>query len=264
MKIITYNIWNSDINFEKRLDLLCEEIKRTNSDIVCLQEVRNKNVVEQICTKCDFEYSFFAKYTDYEEGLAILSNHRILEQTKNWELSDLDNNCWILRSSIAFEGIIIGITNLHLDYEKAKNREAGIIEALQIITNSKKSDYEILLGDFNSYPESSVYRFLTGQQSLKNISANWIDLALIDAALRNSIPEVTLDFYNNPRWDNENNLEIPGRFDWILLKNPYPKISPKIIRCRCIGTKRIECITPSDHYGVVVEIDFNNELRSEK
>lgn len=45
------------------------------------------------------------------------------------------------------------------------------------------SCYEVLLGDFNCYPESSVYRFLAGQQTIQGSgSTPWHDLARFHAA----------------------------------------------------------------------------------
>lgn len=51
-------------------------------------------------------------------------------------------------------------------------------------------------------------------------------------------------------------IETAGRFDWIMLENPYPKPYPRLIDYQIIGKDIIDDITPSDHYGVVVEVVF--------
>lgn len=130
------------------------------------------------------------------------------------------------------------------------------MKAVKKIEDGNTCNYEILLGDFNSYPNSSIYRYLTGQQSLDIHATSWIDLALSYEYKSKVQAEVTLDFVNNPRWDKEECLDVPGRFDWILLKDPYPKKYPKLNSVNIIGDKREMGITPSDHYGVVCDIDF--------
>lgn len=113
-----------------------------------------------------------------------------------------------------------------------------------------------MLGDFNTVENSSIYRFLTGGQSLGRMSSDWIDLGEVHAYRTKSKVEATLDFENNPRWDNQNLIDIPRRFDWIMLKEPYPKKCPKLIEYTVIGKERRDNITPSDHYGITCDIDF--------
>lgn len=145
---------------------------------------------------------------------------------------------------------------MHLDYKSALNREIEVVNGIKRIEKYEYNDYEVLLGDFNSYPESSVCKYLTGQQSLNKHGTTWIDLYKTYTMKVGEIPKDTLDFFNNPRWDNDNVLEIPGRFDYIMLKYPYPKENPRLISACIIGDKRVLNITPSDHYGVMCDIDF--------
>jgi len=256
MKICTYNIWNSDINYNCRLELLLSVINNNDIDILGLQEVRDVDTVDYIKTSCGFEYSFWKKYSDCEEGLAILSRYPITHSETNWDNKDEIHNSGVMRVVIDCNGINIGLTNVHLDYKSALNREIEIVEAMKKIDNNSIGEYELILGDFNSYPNSSIYRYLTGQQSLNNHGVSYIDLA-VSYSIKNKIElEVTLDFNNNPRWDDEKTLDVPGRFDWILLKNPYPKKSPLLNEVKIIGHERVNGITPSDHYGVFCDIDF--------
>jgi endonuclease/exonuclease/phosphatase family metal-dependent hydrolase len=164
----------------------------------------------------------------------------------------------VLRTVIDCNNKKIGITNIHLDYESALNREIEIVEAMKLIEERMDTDYELLLGDLNCYPESSVYRYLTAQQSLNNHATDWCDMHKVYASKLGITPKATLDFFNNPRWDNENIVELSGRFDYILLKSPYPKENPKLNSVHIIGDKRELGITPSDHYGVMCDIDFSS------
>jgi len=258
MRLITYNIWVSDENFDKRLELLCKVLKECDGDVIALQEVRDESVVNYIKAECGFKYSLWRRYYDEDEGLAVLSRYPIIHEETNWEEGRDVHNSFVLRTVVNCNGMKIGITNIHLDYESALNKEIEIVEAVKLIEKYKDSEYEVLLGDFNSYEESSVYRYLTGQQSLMNHAANWVDLAKSYACTIGTSPKVTLDFNNNPRWDKENAIEVPARFDWIMLKYPYPKENPKLKFTDIIGDKREDNITPSDHYGVICDIDFRH------
>ena len=46
MKIATYNIWNSNKGFPKRLQQMIDEINRIDADIICLQEVNKERLQE--------------------------------------------------------------------------------------------------------------------------------------------------------------------------------------------------------------------------
>lgn len=257
MKIITFNIWNSDYSFNMRLEQLCKVLISCDADIITLQEVRNKEVVDYIKNQCKYQYSLWKKYYDENEGLVIFSRYPIIFSETNWEKGRNVHNSFVLRTVIDYNNKKIGITNLHLDYESALNREIEIVEAVMMIERYEKSDYELLLGDFNSYPESSVYRYLTGQQSLNNHATNWSDLHKTYASKIGIKPKATMDFFNNPRWDNQNIIEVPGTFDYIMLKSSYPKENPILNSVNIIGDKRELQVTPSDHYGVMCDIDFN-------
>jgi len=48
MKIATYNIWDSEAGMPYREDQIINEINTLDSDIIVLQEVRNKDFSEKI------------------------------------------------------------------------------------------------------------------------------------------------------------------------------------------------------------------------
>ena len=58
---------------------------------------------------------------------------------------------------------------------------------------------------------------------------------------------------NNPRWRNIKTDELPSRYDWVIL-NTVNKYSIKDVKL--IGVEETNSKTPSDHYGVLVDIDI--------
>jgi endonuclease/exonuclease/phosphatase family metal-dependent hydrolase len=256
MKILSYNIWNNDRDFTPRLELLAKTIREIDPDIIALQEVRNYRVVQYIQSETRLEHYCWQPYPDCEEGLAIFSKYPITFNWNNWD-NDMDfHNSGVVNLSVSLNNKKIGITNVHLDYKRALYRELEIVKAVKRIEGGVSNDYELMLGDFNTYPISSVHGYLTGTQSLHDHSTGWIDLFDSYSARVNYNQSITLDFYNNPRWDSEYALDIPGRFDWILLMNPYPNEYPVLKEFRIIGDKRIDGMTPSDHYGVFCELEI--------
>ncbi|WP_430882508.1 endonuclease/exonuclease/phosphatase family protein [Fusibacter sp. JL216-2] len=255
MKLCTYNIWNHDKNFDKRIEKLIEEINNEDIDILAMQEVRSQNIVKRLVNACDFSHFYWKKYHDCQEGLAILSKYEIVDTWTNWDASTDVHNSGSMIVSIKYNDMILGVCNVHLDHKNALNREIEIVKAVQA-TENFQTDYNFILGDFNCTPKASVYAYLTGQWSMLNHGTKWIDLGQSYASLKGQPPGVTIDYYNNPRWDKKVVLDIPARFDWIFIESPYPKPHPELKSYKVIGKQGAENITPSDHYGVTRVLDF--------
>lgn len=255
MRIASFNIWNHDKDYERRMNLLIGLFQREDFDVIALQEVRDELIVNRIATECNFEYKYWKKYFDCQEGLAILSKYKIDSTWTNWDDNEDIHNSGSMYIRCVVDGLQIDIMNVHLDYKRSSYRELEIVKALDFL-GTCNGDYKFLLGDFNTTPNSSIYRFLTGQQSLDCKDTNWVDLAESYCYRKGHELESTIDFVDNPRWLGKPSLEVPARFDWILLEESYPNDNPVLLEYRVLGKLIIEGITPSDHYGIMVEVDF--------
>ncbi len=255
MKVITYNIWNTDTSFDERMNLLSDVLQAEKADVIALQEVRSERVVNELKKKLGMKFHYFKKYHDCQEGLAVLTKYPILEQWTNWDKNTDTHNSGIMYLKLSVGNKVIGITNIHLDYKSALSREIEIIKAIEN-NDLHETDYDLILGDFNTVENSSIYRYLMGYQSLGETSTQWIDIGKVHAHKAKNKLEPTLDFDTNFRWDSYETLEVPYRFDWILLKETYPSPNPKLLDYRVIGKDRVNYITASDHYGVVCELSI--------
>lgn len=256
MRTATYNIWNSASDRTARQELLCSELERINADIVALQEV--SEIAEQ--NYAQYPHSFFLRYPDDEdEGLGFLSKFPLLSAEAGWEYSGVLHDCG-LRVKLQADGTNIALTNVHLDWKSIAVREAQILAISEwVAARSEPECLEILCGDFNSYPESSVYRFLRGQQTLNGQEGLvWHDLAAIHAYRGGDTPLPTLDFETNPRWANVPSLEVPARFDWILVQERWPAAMPKVDNVELVGRYPLpgSILVPSDHYGVLADLEL--------
>lgn len=268
MKIATYNLWNTTIRWPKRLDAACEELTRVSADIVALQEVPAsvtekdpRDAAQYLADCCGYEHLVISPYPDDpEEGLAFLSRYPFSYIEASWKTPfNSLGNCG-LRVRIETDGVVIALTNLHLDSTNIAIRETqicGVLERIESQANEQR--YEILLGDFNCPPDSSVYRFLSGQQTLRGKSIEpWYDLARYHAEMNAESPSVTLDTRHNPRWREFPALDTPMRFDWILLQDLFDWTlpHPQVFDAGVFGTKPTPQaqVVPSDHYGVYAKI----------
>jgi maltose 6'-phosphate phosphatase len=269
MILATYNLWNDDRTLITRVPAICEEIRSVNADVIALQEVSastpgysSKALATHIAEQSGYSYVSFRTYPDLEdahEGLAVLSKYPFERETAIWD-NNLNVYCAI-RSIVEIESVRIAITNVHLDWRCVLNREDQMCAVLDWINEQSKANIvEFLCGDFNDVPDSSIHRFLQGRQSLNGRATKWLDLAEYEQWRSGSNAEATIDFSKNPRWNGHHTLQVPARFDWIMLRQEHQHMDPEpvVSSARLFGTAPtpLANIVPSDHYGVSVQIDF--------
>lgn len=247
--LATYNIWNSNEGMPFRYECIIHEIQKVNPDILCLQEVQNKEIAHRIADELDMSF-YFTGYEKDEEGICIFSKYPFTVN-ENW----IHMNAQYV--TFQYESKTVGIVNLHLPWDSVIQREKCISDIVSEL-DDKKCDYLFILGDFNSGDYSNVVRMIMGDCSLNGIEANpcFYDLALASAQ-RNGVPvKDTLNFLNNPRFCN-NTIEINQRIDRIFIRNTYPVPFPQLIECDIFGTEVYSemNLSASDHYGVYAVIE---------
>jgi len=259
MKFATYNVWYPKIDI--RAEQLLAEIDGVDADIIGLQEVPIEFYGELI-RKCKYKYCKYVPCSDEEIGLAILSKHPIAE---HFSLFDSAENGNSVAHNVIFEAEMVrfSVTNVHLPWDSVLAKEEQIVAVDKFIhAQSDKAQFFVLLGDFNSTLNSSVHRYLIGDQTLLGSESKpyWNDLAGSHAALNNYTIAPTLDFVNNPRWRGENTVYVPDTFDRIYVRESFNwDYSFSLHDVKIFGTK-ISPKTgyaPSDHYGVLAEVNFS-------
>ncbi len=245
MRIATYNVWNSDAGMPARFGQITNEIRKVGADIFCLQELSEREKHDKIAEL--YAYSYWQKRT----GLSVMSK---------FPIQNVFEDDFSVFACMTVEGKSVLTANVHLPWDKASKREQSIVKIVKRMSEIK-ADYAFLTGDFNCSENSSVHRFLTNEQSLSGADAYFFDLAEVFSEKNNGNPPATLNFRENPRWgvvEPKNTLEINRRFDWIMLKNPYPTAMPTIKDCMLFGTEvsAKTGLAASDHYGVWAEIQF--------
>ncbi|MNN25983.1 Endonuclease/Exonuclease/phosphatase family protein [compost metagenome] len=247
MKIATYNIWNNDFLFKERIEAICNEINEVQADIICLQEVRNDkqmDIIKTIADYANYPFYIFKVYPDcIDEGLAILSKFELNDVKCVWETNtDISNYCAI-RVLVNNDGKYIGITNLHLNWRSEDIRLEQLKEVNNWINiNCKSNCNEIMCGDFNDVPSSSIYKFLT--------ESGWYD-ALKSYQDKKTETLCSFDLVDNPYLKNDVRPKEKLLYDWIMVNNSNVTVK----KCNVFGHQKLKSnVVASDHYGIYIEI----------
>lgn len=257
MKFATYNIWYENIDI--RGQQLIDEINSIDADIIGLQEVP-PSFFERLTSNVEYAYNTFAAYDD-EMGLAFLSKYPIDKQVFLFESKEFGHSV-AHNIIIESEGMQVSVTNVHLPLDSILEKEKQIIAIDRYIHSQKDmAHFFILLGDFNCGLNSSVHRYLLGDQTLLGCDAKpyWNDLALAHASLNGYSVAPTLDFINNPRWKGKNTNYIPETYDKIYVMEGFNWDYEFALRKLDVFGQAVSPETgyaPSDHYGVAAEVEF--------
>lgn len=261
LRIATYNIWNDDAGQDKRAPYILDEISNLRADCVGLQEVTQDFYRTFLAAWEEFPFTCFYNYSGEEEGLAVLCRYPI-EESFFLQTSKEHGQSNALHTLITANGVRISLTNLHLPWDSARQQERQIVAVDRYIhSQQERADFFVLLGDFNGNLNSSVHRFLLGDQTIGEKEANpyWDDLQGAYCARTGSLQTATLDFIRNPRWKGRQGVCTPMVTDRIYVMESWETV--RMNEFGIFGEKpRPETgMCTSDHYGVVAELEFEKD-----
>ncbi len=256
LKIVTFNIYGApDSEWDIRQRMILEELSRRQPDIIGFQEIvqnptvgvgpdnRAKVIAESLYYRTGLRYDFRFAYThfswgQYDEGIAILSRHLILDS----DFLSLPPGLFarkVLWSRILSPAGIINFFDTHLSFgeqEPVRILQVNAIKPyIEQINTDSMAIANILCGDFNSIPDSPPILLLT-------------------------VPDTNGTFYLDS-WE-ETNPGLPGytvpsnspnaRIDYIFLKDgPYGQIIQSEL---VLNQPNSNNVYPSDHIGVLSRI----------
>jgi endonuclease/exonuclease/phosphatase family metal-dependent hydrolase len=259
MKIATYNVWDENKGIGKRFKQLIHEINSVDADIIGLQEVTPFFYNSILLKETNYKHCIYGKYREEEQGLAVLSKYPIIN---HFFLNESEEYSYSKALIIFFEldGIQFSFANVHLPWDSVKEQETQIIEIDRYLHEQNvKVSFSILLGDFNNNINSSVDRFLTGEQTLNGYESNpyWNELSSTFAVLHDLPLMATLDVVNNPRWKGKNTKYKPSVMDRIYVMENW--FDTSVVSVKIFGTdiSTENNLSASDHYGVVAEVNFH-------
>ncbi|MCC9626443.1 endonuclease/exonuclease/phosphatase family protein [Thalassospira sp. MA62] len=247
MRIATYNIWNHDTLWQKRVDAICQEVKRIDVVVIVLQEVRSYekgSVAHVIAEATGSPFCVFHSYPDSpDEGLAFLSKVPFSSVEAIWEEDVEESNYCATRVTLTFGGQEWGITNVHLNWRSVSIRERQMATVRSWLHKGRQKSVEVLCGDFNDHPRSNIYDDVS--------DAGWLDVTTFVG----EEARPTLDVKHNP-YLQSSHLEHPERYDWILFRSEWSEL--EVQHVDVFGDVRTsKNVISSDHYGVMVDFTVN-------
>ena len=259
LRVMTLNLWNLQGPWEERMRLVRMWIDRLQPDLIGFQEAIRGPDVDQsldLLSGTDYvvEYSApgpFWRDPSFEAGNAIASRWPIQERMEI-ELPQADDVRGALLVKVATPYGLMPFVCTHLSYrrEDGAARERQVVAlARAIILHRDSCDLPpVLVGDFNTEPDSAEIRFLTGAQSLDGLSVY----------LRDAWQHAGGDA-DGATWSNRNAyardwLEPDLRIDYIFVGPPSGDGVGDIENCVVVCDEPEDEMWPSDHFGVVADL----------
>ncbi|KAA0058059.1 carbon catabolite repressor protein 4-like protein 3 isoform X1 [Cucumis melo var. makuwa] len=169
------NVPSPYLKWNHRKRVICEELLMWNPDIICLQEVDKYFDVSEIMEKAGYVGSYTRRTGDAIDGCAIFwkaDKFRLIdEESIKFKMFNLRDNVAQLSVLEMFKAnsrrLLIG--NIHVLYNPSRGDvKLGQIRYLlsraEILSKKWSNLPFVLAGDFNSTPESAIYKFLSSSE----------------------------------------------------------------------------------------------------
>jgi maltose 6'-phosphate phosphatase len=262
MKLLTLNChsWQEENQLEK-MKCLAQTIKQKSYDVIALQEVSQSIKAPYVYNNIKYDnfafvllqelkkigvtdYTFIwdfshIGYDVYEEGLAILTKHPIIEDFSFFVSNSTDTNYWktrkIVGAKIRYHDSALSFYSCHLgwwhDEEEPFQKQADLL-----LQHVKQEELFFLMGDFNNnaFIKGEGYDYLMSQglYDTYHLAKEKDDGVTVKGKIAG--------------WDN-NRHDL--RLDLILTNQPVTVKYSNVI----FNAKNKPII--SDHFGVEIEVE---------
>jgi endonuclease/exonuclease/phosphatase family metal-dependent hydrolase len=263
--VLTLNIWARSGPYGVREPLLRAGVALLAPDLLALQEVDaapdGGSQAEELFGPLGYEIAHERRVGENvgDPGIAVASRHPIVDR----RLIELPHHGAAVAARIrAPEGTFWFCSAAPSGWlpDQEGQREDDVIALDAALTEIAEGDElpPILAGDFNATPDSASIRFLCGLQSLHGHSTAWYDAWTVAEA---DGPGHT--------WTSRNPYVAPfaaavlaqpvhhRRIDYVLVRAPAQWPSQVVVRSAQVVLTGTADAAPSDHYGVLADLDLN-------
>lgn len=227
--ICTFNIQNNFKNYNStKSKQIVKLLKNKNIDVYNLQEVYSKidkdlkKTIKSLAYTINGTYRFLIP-TRYNEKNPIITNKKVISN-RTYHLPFLPSITKRIMTKVVIEdnGKLVSIYNTHLEVRKEKVKERQLKRILKIL--KKDNNPIILTGDFNLKTNNEMFnKFI---KELESIGIKHIDIA--DKTLKIS--------------------KYHRAIDHIFISEEF----------KLISKDRITDLEISDHYPVLIQIDYKH------
>ena len=254
MKVMSFNIWNYTRPWPLRRKLIADLIRSHQPDVISLQETRHDFRFEsglgqgdQLAELTDYTPTFMLGQVYFpilrvDEGVTTLTREAP-RKVMRLDLSMLPHEREDQNQRVCLGVRVMGdqgevdIYNTHWSLS-ARARERNAVEVTRFIVQESQDRPTLVMGDFNAKPDTLPIRYLVGDASIDGASGDFVDCWL---AANPGQPGFTYASFDPVR-----------RIDYMMGRN-----LPRGVRnAKVIGSEPVEGVYPSDHMGILVELDL--------
>jgi endonuclease/exonuclease/phosphatase family metal-dependent hydrolase len=267
LRFVTLNLWGENGPHERRLELVGAELERLAPDVVGLQEVREvpgkvPNQAAALAARLGFAHAF-APATEWGggvEGLAIVTRFPVLRSAHRRLPHATETEGRIVLSVELDRGggaVPAWVHTTHLSYRQHEGREReDQVMALHQEVSARLGGNEVpqvLMGDFNTVPESDEIRWLGGLTTLGERRVFYQDAW---ATAHPGLPGVTWAL-ENPYRARMGWLRPDRRMDYVFVTPPRGDGRGAIRGAEVVFAQPADDgVYASDHYGVLADVQY--------
>jgi endonuclease/exonuclease/phosphatase family metal-dependent hydrolase len=261
MRVLTWNLWWQYGPWQQRQPAIVEELLAVDADLVLLQEVWAAGGADQVDELASAAGLASVRTVapggkPHKFGNAVLSRWPI-ERLEQVELPGVAGepsyrNALACRVAAPVGPVLAVVTHLAWQYDQSQLRCRQLAEVVALIARHRSDNPAhppvILGGDLNAVPDSDEVRRLTG---LSQPYAPGLVFTDCWAAAGDG-PGFT--------WSRDNPHAADAlwprrRIDYVFVSWPRAKPLGNPVAAEVIGRQARRGVVPSDHYGVLVELD---------
>jgi endonuclease/exonuclease/phosphatase family metal-dependent hydrolase len=275
-RFLTLNLWGENGPWEARIALINKGLEALAPDVIGLQEVREvpervPNQAALLARAHGWNHAFAptSGWGGGHEGLAIVSRYPIgAQEFRPLPHSTEAEGRGILSARLDGEAGGIWVHTTHLSYREHEGlwREAQVQFVDEVLTRHDNGNPRVVMGDFNTVPESDEIRWLSGLCTLGGRRVFYQDVwATLHAG------KVGAGAGAGATWTRANDytegmfwLRRDRRLDYIFA-TPVRRDRRGTILSAALAfeTPQIspdgERLFASDHFGVVADVRFASE-----
>jgi endonuclease/exonuclease/phosphatase family metal-dependent hydrolase len=273
LRLLTLNVQGGEGDAQRQ-DVLNDQLRQLEPDLLALQEVLppsgdEHGQLDRLLASTGLRgthqaatMAYAPPFSDRYGGSAIACRwpYRIVEVFDPRVAEAPDGPWCTLAARVQLpdlpEALFIAYTGAwRLDAEAARERQALALTDLDIRHRTQLPT--LIAGDFNADVDAASVRYLTGRQSLTGRSVHYLDAWEIAGA------------GSGHTWTTENpaaraeikqvvgQAEHHRRLDYVLIgsKHAHPGAYCNVLRAELAFTNPVGDVIPSDHYGLLVEVD---------
>jgi endonuclease/exonuclease/phosphatase family metal-dependent hydrolase len=269
MRVLQLNLWKRGGPYPRRAEMLKREIGSLAPAVIALQEVDGiddrRNQAAEILGPLGYEVRFDPRpgRSDFEWGMAIAARHALGEL----EVKELPHGGVAVASRLTYGDRQLWFCSAcplgwWQNQEIQREEECMVLD--EWLTDLAAADElpPVIGGDFDATPDAASIRFLTGLQSLDGRSTHWVDAF---AVAGDGSPGYT--------WSSANPFMAPSaastfaasqhhrRIDYVFVGSPFKWKPGIVVRSAAVVLKESGDIAPSDHYGVLADLDLDGVQR---